>query len=149
MSKKNRKMEVVDVTPEQEAQLQAEEAAKVTPKVEVDLERTYSLTEAKAILKNGPVAGLKFQVEASDNKAGALPAGTIFMGVVLAERSGRGKVQAELSCSKPGCTETHIREVSDFHQAYLCRTHASAKGKMTPEQKAAKLQAKAAALLAQ
>lgn len=51
------------------------------------------------------------------------------IGVVLADYSTRGKPQAEFGCSVEGCTETHVRELSDWHQSDKCRTHAKSKAK--------------------
>lgn len=62
-------------------------------------------------------------------KTGAKPGGQQFknekdsVGTVLAEASGRGKLQADMSCTEPGCTNLHRREVSDWHQCYRCVDH--------------------------
>ncbi len=48
-------------------------------------------------------------------------------GTVLPGKSDHGKLRAEMTCVKEGCTETHIREISDFHQCGLCRTHSKTK----------------------
>lgn len=67
---------------------------------------------------------------------------------LLPNLSPKGKLQAELSCSEDGCTETHVREQSDWHQSMLCRTHAAAKKvKLSDEQKAARKLAKAQAIV--
>lgn len=50
-------------------------------------------------------------------------------GTVIAELSSRGKVQAELTCTEQGCTETHVREISDWHQCGKCRTHKKSKSR--------------------
>jgi regulator of protease activity HflC (stomatin/prohibitin superfamily) len=51
-------------------------------------------------------------------------------GVVLEALSPRGKRQAEMTCvAVQGCTETHIREQSDWHQSYACRTHSRPRNK--------------------
>ena len=78
------------------------------------------------------------------------PNGKFVSAKLLGELSAKGKLQAELSCSEEGCTETHDREQSDWHQSMLCRTHAAAKKvKMTPEQKEERKLARARALIAQ
>ena len=79
---------------------------------------TVEMNEAKAVAKKSltEAAGVKFTT----------PTGAL--GVVLAEPSVRGKPQAELTCTEPGCTELHVREVSDWHQCGKCRTHAKKKG---------------------
>ena len=67
---------------------------------------------------------------------------------LLPTLSPKGKLQAELGCSEDGCTETHVREQSDWHQSMLCRTHAAAKKvKLTDDQKAARKLAKAQAIV--
>lgn len=48
---------------------------------------------------------------------------------VLAELSHRQKPQAEITCSVEGCTNTHIREISDWHQSDKCREDAKSKSK--------------------
>ena len=53
-------------------------------------------------------------------------------GEVVGELSERGKVVARLSCSIPHCTETHLREISDWHQCHLCRNHAPSRSKAKP-----------------
>lgn len=71
-------------------------------------------------------AGQEFECVKSDFYGGG-PTGAI--GTVLPEFSSRGKLQATLTCSHPGCTETHIREVSDWHQSSKCATHTKVKSK--------------------
>lgn len=76
-----------------------------------------SMAEAKALANKSlsEAAGQRFIAQ-----TGAI-------GVILAEPSVRGKPQAELSCLESGCTETHIREISDWHQCGKCRTHKKTK----------------------
>lgn len=70
------------------------------------------------------------------------------IGVVLPALSPRGKVQAELTCIEPGCTEKHTREMSDWHQCSRCRTHGNTAGKkLTAEEKALRALARAEAML--
>lgn len=112
---------------------------------------TQSLTDAKAACKKGTVAGLRFVVTPNENKH--IPAGSQVEGVVLAELSpaalgSGGKVQAELTCTVAGCTEKHIRQISDWHQVYKCRTHAKAKGKLTDAEKIARAEARLAEMKA-
>lgn len=45
------------------------------------------------------------------------------IGTVLANLSSHGKRQAEMTCTTDGCTETHVREQSDWHQCSSCRSH--------------------------
>jgi hypothetical protein len=44
-------------------------------------------------------------------------------GTILAEKSAHGKKQASMTCNAPNCSETHIRESSDWHQSQFCATH--------------------------
>ncbi len=87
-------------------------------------------------------------------------AGTKFLsgkgatGEILPTVSAHGKVQARFTCIVPGCTETHDREQSDFHQVGACRTHVGKstggspktpsikKASLTPEQELAALEAR-------
>ncbi len=108
-----------------------------------------TLTEIKALIR----ANLG-SPQANQNASSAL-AGTEFetkggvTGVILAELSPKGKVQARLTCIEAGCTETHVREQSDWHQSFRCRTHAaSSKAKLTDEEKLARKVAAAKAFLA-
>lgn len=80
---------------------------------------TLSMSEAKALANKSTAenAGKRFST----------PAGVI--GVILADLSPRGKPQAELTCSEAGCTETHVREISDWHQCGKCRTHKKSKSR--------------------
>ena len=48
-------------------------------------------------------------------------------GIILKELSPRGKLQAELSCAVPGCSEVHTREISDWHHSGHCRKHSHQK----------------------
>ncbi len=87
------------------------------------------------------LAGTEFLCE---NKKGEFVTATL-----LPTLSAHGKIRATLSCAVDGCTETHEREMSDFHQALLCRTHSAAKKvKLTPEQKLARKVEKAKKVLA-
>jgi hypothetical protein len=88
------------------------------------------------------LAGTEFVCE---NKKGEFVTATL-----LPDISAHGKLQAKLSCAVDDCTETHIREMSDWHQALLCKQHSEAKKvKMTPEQKLARKVEKAKKLLAE
>ena len=49
-------------------------------------------------------------------------------GRILEMLSEHKKVQAELSCVEQGCTNTHIREQSDWHQCGRCPEHSKSKG---------------------
>lgn len=69
----------------------------VLPKQRLDGEVT--LVEAK----KDPKAGTKFYVEQTGSH-----------GVILEERSNRGKLQARMTCTLGG--PDHVREVSDWHQ---------------------------------
>ena len=82
-----------------------------------------TMNEAKSL--GISAAGQEFECD-SGNFAGNVPNGII--GVILPEVSSRGKVQAELTCSVPGCTNTHIREKSDWHQCRFCAVHQKNKG---------------------
>jgi len=141
---------IQDITEEQAKALNVDqpkaEGSLTHPKPVVDLEVVYTMAQAKAHCKNGPVAGLKFYVSPDDNRF--IKSDKLLEGTVLALESNREKVQAELTCANPECDATHIREVSDWHQSGFCKAHATAKGKLSPEEKAARLQAKAQAILA-
>lgn len=54
-------------------------------------------------------------------------------GKIMGDLSVHGKRQAEMTCTIPDgdkeCSETHIREQSDWHQSYACRTHKKTKAK--------------------
>ena len=93
------------------------------------------------------MAGLKVVCE---NTKGEFVVGVILP--TLSKGGGPGaKIQAELACSVEGCTRTHIREQSDWHQALMCREHAEEKAtskKLTDEEKLARKVAKARELLA-
>jgi hypothetical protein len=80
-----------------------------TQAVEFNLDRIYSLAEAKDMLKKnkGPIPGLKFYAENSR--------GEKTLGVVLPDLSNRGKIQATLKCLDGG--PDHVREISDWHQS--------------------------------
>lgn len=68
---------------------------------------------------------------------------------ITGQLSERGKITAELACAEPGCNETHVREMSDWHQSVKCRTHAKAANKkLTAEEKAERALARAQAALA-
>lgn len=75
------------------------------------------------------------EAKALANKSLAEAAGKQFtaqtgaIGVILPEPSVRGKPQAELTCLEEGCTETHVREISDWHQCGKCRTHKKSKSR--------------------
>lgn len=72
-----------------------------------------SLTEVKSLVKSGmDVDGQQFTA----------PTGAV--GMVLAGLSPRGKKWAEFTCVHPGCTNTHYREISDWHQCGKCGPHA-------------------------
>lgn len=83
-----------------------------------------TMSEAKKL--GVKAAGEEFACEKSAYYGGG-PTGAI--GVVLPELSSHGKVQATLSCTEPGCTETHVREASDWHQSTKCDTHKKTKSK--------------------
>ena len=51
------------------------------------------------------------------------------LGTILEALSDHKKRQAEMTCTTEGCTETHIREQSDWHQSYACRTHGKSKSR--------------------
>jgi hypothetical protein len=113
---------------------------------------TKNLAEMKALIKEN------LGEPKSNQNAATTLAGTEFIcenkkgefvtAVLLPNLSEHGKIQAVLSCAVEGCTETHIREMSDWHHALLCKTHRSEKKvKLTPEQKLAKKVAKAKELL--
>lgn len=50
-------------------------------------------------------------------------------GTVLGTLSERKKPLAELTCREPGCNNTHVREISDWHQCDRCHTHKKSKSK--------------------
>ncbi len=121
--------------------------------------KILSLTEVKAAIK----ANLG-SPQLNQNAATAL-AGTRFyaenlkkefvLATILPNLSSKGKVQAELACSHTdeesgdACTNTHIREQSDWHQSLRCRDHAEAKkAKMTQAEKDAAALARAKAMVA-
>lgn len=70
-----------------------------------------TIQEIKAAVKAGTAVGQQFT-----NTAGSV-------GTVLAETSARGKPLADMTCTKPGCTTLHRREVSDWHQSHRCKEH--------------------------
>lgn len=78
-------------------------------RVHRDLMAIVSMDEAK----RRPVPGTEF----------ATPKGA--RGVVLIERSAARKITARLTCTAEGCDETHVREISDWHQCARCRSHAT------------------------
>lgn len=84
------------------------------------------LTMAEAKKSGIKAAGEEFECVKSDFYGGG-PTGAI--GTILPELSARGKLQASLTCATEGCTETHIREVSDWHQSANCAIHTKAKSK--------------------
>lgn len=89
-------------------------------------------------------AALKGKVFAAEDAKGRKVLGTI-----LGHLSPKGKVQAELACLTEGCTETHTREQSDWHQSLMCRTHAaSTKTKLTQAEKDARAVERAKAIIA-
>jgi len=70
-----------------------------------------TIEQIKAAVKSNTAVGQQFQ-----NAAGSV-------GTVLAEVSARGKPVADMSCTKPGCTNLHRREISDWHQSHRCKDH--------------------------
>jgi hypothetical protein len=91
-----------------------------------------TMNEAKKLAKANlaEAAGQEFQPEKSAYLAGGqegVPTGAL--GVILPTLSSRGKPQAELTCVVDGCTERHIREISDWHQCTKCETHSKSKSK--------------------
>lgn len=70
-----------------------------------------------------------------------LPPGTRFkaktgaIGTAIVERSEHNKRQAILTCTAAGCTETHIRESSDWQHSGRCRTHAKGRRRSTSSSK--------------
>ena len=124
-------------------------------------EITMSLAEVKSAIKANlgtpqsnqnaatALAGQRFLAENAK--------GECVLGVVLGQLSAKGKVQATLACSHVEkvdgedveCTETHVREQSDWHQSLKCRTHALAsKAKLTDAEKQARLLQRAQATVA-
>lgn len=84
------------------------------------LDMNEAKSQANKDLKS--VAGLQFQS----------PTGAI--GTILPELSERGKLQAEFTCTntlKDGtaCPNTHVREISDWHQSGKCRICKKSKSK--------------------
>jgi hypothetical protein len=75
-----------------------------------------SLEEAKSLVAKGNAVGVQFT-----NKKGSV-------GTIIAEKSPRGKVQARMTCIEPGCNNTHVREISDWHQCCRCNEHTGGKG---------------------
>lgn len=73
-------------------------------------------TQATCKAEGIKAAGQTFRQERSQKYGGGF---TGNVGIVLAELSARGKVQAELTCLK--CNGTHVREMSDWHQSVFCR----------------------------
>lgn len=113
---------------------------------------TISMTEMKTLIADSlgtpannqnaatALAGTEFLAEAKGGK--------FVTAKLLGVLSPKGKLQAELSCSEEGCTETHVREQSDWHQSMLCRTHAAAKKvKLSDAEKAARKVARARAIV--
>ena len=89
-------------------------------------------------------AALKGQVFLAEDAKGRT-----VLAVVEGALSPKGKVQATLACLVEGCTETHVREQSDWHQSLNCRTHAaSTKTKLTQTEKDARAVERARALIA-
>lgn len=115
-------------------------------------DKTLTLAEAKSLVRSS------YGTPQSNQNAATTCAGTVFLAgngkvevlaTILPTLSGKGKVQAELACSKEGCAKTHIREQSDWHQSVNCRDHAlSTKTKLTDEGKLANKVAAAQAFLA-
>lgn len=88
------------------------------------------------------LAGTRFKAESKD--------GRFVVGTLLPTLSSKGKIQAELACSEPGCGESHVREQSDWHQSMLCRIHAANKRvRLTDDEKALRKVARAKAVIAQ
>lgn len=87
-----------------------------------------NMTDAKNLAKTNlnEAAGQEFTPEKSEYLGGG-PTGVL--GVILPTLSTRGKPQAEFSCIVEGCTEKHVREISDWHQSTKCETHAKTKAK--------------------
>lgn len=87
-----------------------------------------TMTEAKKLAKTNlaEAAGQEFTPEKSEYLGGG-PTGVV--GVILPSLSVRGKPQAELTCTVEGCTEKHVREISDWHQSTRCESHAKSKSK--------------------
>lgn len=85
------------------------------------MSKTVELSVVKEAVKNGEdVSGVTFV-----NAKGAT-------GTVLPGKSLHLKLQAEMTCTTDGCTETHVREQSDWHQSHKCRTHAEGKKGSNP-----------------
>lgn len=74
-------------------------------------------TQAEAKVAGIKAAGQVFAQERSAKYGGGF---TGNVGIVLAELSPKGKLQAEMTCLK--CDATHTRESSDWHQSLFCRT---------------------------
>ena len=72
-----------------------------------------TIDEVKAACRrNDPsIAGMQFT-----NQRGSVA-------TVLANKSSRDKYHATMTCTIAGCTDTHLREMSDWHQCYKCLTH--------------------------
>ncbi len=111
-----------------------------------------SLAAAKSLVR------ASYGTPQTNQNAATTCAGTVFLAgngkvevlaTILPSLSQKGKVQAELACAVEGCTKTHIREQSDWHQSVNCRDHAlSTKAKLTTEEKAARELARALATVA-
>ena len=84
------------------------------------------LTMAQAKTLGVKAAGQEFECEKSAFYGGG-PTGAI--GTILPELSVHGKLQAVLTCTEAGCTNTHVREVSDWHQCTKCEEHRKVKAK--------------------
>jgi len=74
-------------------------------------------------VKKNPVAGSQF----------LSPTGAV--GTVLEGLSIKGKVRAEFNCVVEGCTATHVREQSDWHQCGKCLAHTKKRYKSTGTKK--------------
>jgi hypothetical protein len=90
-----------------------------------------SMQDAKDLARSdlSKAAGQEFECYGLDGQ----PNGVI--GTILPELSSRLKIQATLTCLTEGCTETHVREISDWHQSRNCLTHSKTKAKGTSGRK--------------
>ena len=118
-----------------------------------DTNTVMSLAEIKAAVKANlgtPPANANAAKTLEGQKFWAENAkGTRVLAVMLGTVSKHDKCMAEMKCSVEGCNETHVREMSDWHQSMRCATHAVvAKAKLTDEEKLARKVAKAKALIA-
>lgn len=76
------------------------------------------------------VAEVRTKIEAGESVVGVVFTNARgATGTVLDGLSDHKKRQATMTCTEANCTETHVREQSDWNQSYRCRSHSKTKVK--------------------